>query len=567
MITPEVGDKTLSVPAQSVDGKQIPISVPIGTPQVGDTVTLIPTAGDSVKYTAAVTTTPAVGDTVAVVPLQGGDAIKWAAVNGGDKTPVPAYRGKIGLGYRPSCICVDEYGDFYVTDPDHALVWKYDHTGKFLLKWGSFGSGDGQFNFPQGIASGPAGEIYVVDTYNSRIQKFTSTGQFITKWGSFGTYVYPTEAGPYNFDFPFGVTVTPTGDIWVTDTNNYRVKGFSSEGVSIGNFKAGNDVRWYGIGSTNPGDHLTAPWGVVSDANGNLWVGDYGGIRNDADTHIKLHLRPSWVFPVEFAIEGGGPDQVYFPSGLVLGQEYLYVVEHSNHRVHQFTLAGANVATFGGLGSDVGQFNSPTGIAIDTAGNMYVTDTENQRIVKYAAGGTGWGTLPTKDMTYPLPMCIYRIGNIQVENLAAALVNIPSDVWEFSYASTAAPGTDWSPEPNYGGLPWPVRDYALCIGSVLQFAGMQSVGLGDPHRASVLMLATESVADLTQRIWHELLHGVVGIESPDTMHSSTGFITWMTANHPGHPFLADPIHYLDTTEVLLWWDEYLTGTIPGISKT
>ena len=67
----------------------------------------------------------------------------------------------------------------------------------FLLKWGSFGSGDGQFNFPNGVAVDPSGNVYVADAYNNRIQKFTGSGAFITKWGSFGS-------GDGQFAFPQG---------------------------------------------------------------------------------------------------------------------------------------------------------------------------------------------------------------------------------------------------------------------------------------------------------------------------------------------------------------------------
>lgn len=92
----------------------------------------------------------------------------------------------------------------------------------FLTKWGSFGSEDGQFNFPAGVAVElSTGNVFVVDADNQRIQVFDSSGTFITKWGSSGT-------GDGQFDAPFGVAVNPsTGNVFVTDAANHRIQVFA----------------------------------------------------------------------------------------------------------------------------------------------------------------------------------------------------------------------------------------------------------------------------------------------------------------------------------------------------
>src|SRR5262249_8598108 len=73
-------------------------------------------------------------------------------------------------------------GNVFVDEPDR--IQKFDSTGTFLLQWGSLGSGDGQFDFPIGIAVDGSGNVFVADTGNFRIQKFDNTGTFLTKWGS-----------------------------------------------------------------------------------------------------------------------------------------------------------------------------------------------------------------------------------------------------------------------------------------------------------------------------------------------------------------------------------------------
>ena len=75
----------------------------------------------------------------------------------------------------------------YITDTKNARVQKFDSNGTFLTKWGSKGTGDGQFQGPEGIDVDTSSNVYVADTKNARVQKFDSNGTFLTKWGTFGT--------------------------------------------------------------------------------------------------------------------------------------------------------------------------------------------------------------------------------------------------------------------------------------------------------------------------------------------------------------------------------------------
>ena len=66
-------------------------------------------------------------------------------------------------------------------------IQKFSSAGVFITKWGSQGSGNGQFNYPSGIAVDASGNVYVAEQNNRRIQKFSSSGSFIAKWGSWGS--------------------------------------------------------------------------------------------------------------------------------------------------------------------------------------------------------------------------------------------------------------------------------------------------------------------------------------------------------------------------------------------
>ena len=99
-------------------------------------------------------------------------------------------------------------------------IQKFTSDGTFLLSWGSAGTGDGQFNFPRGLSVDASGNMFVDDRNAHRMQKFTGDGTFITKWGSFGT-------GPGQFNFPYGIAAGPDATVYVADSSNHRIQKFA----------------------------------------------------------------------------------------------------------------------------------------------------------------------------------------------------------------------------------------------------------------------------------------------------------------------------------------------------
>jgi DNA-binding beta-propeller fold protein YncE len=118
-------------------------------------------------------------------------------------------------------VATDAVGDVYVTDLNNQRrIQKFTSTGTYLTQWGSPGSGDGQFNFPYGVATDADGNVYVADTFNHRIQKFTNTGTYLCEWGSPGS-----DDG--QFDGPFAVATDDAGNVYVTDRGNSRIQKFN----------------------------------------------------------------------------------------------------------------------------------------------------------------------------------------------------------------------------------------------------------------------------------------------------------------------------------------------------
>lgn len=156
-----------------------------------------------------------------------------------------------------------------------------------VAKWGTGGSGDGQFSSPKDIAVDSAGNIYVVDKGNYRVQKFTSNGAFVTKWGTRGT-------GDGQFEVPAGIAVDASGYVYVVDNENDRVQKFTSNGAYVTKYgKNGGD------GSSGSGNgEFYQPYGIAIDGAGNMYIADAGN-------HRVQKLTSTGTFVTKWGKNGG----------------------------------------------------------------------------------------------------------------------------------------------------------------------------------------------------------------------------------------------------------------------
>lgn len=181
-------------------------------------------------------------------------------------------------------------------------------------------SANGPLNSPKNLALDSQGNSYVLDTNNHRLLKYDAARNLVKQWGGQGA-----ERGQFNE--PWGIAIGKDDTIFVADTWNHRIEKFDKDGNFITEWGTFGD-----IGTDPNGDalQLYGPRSLAIDADGNLWVTDTG-----------------------------------------------------NERVIKYDPNGQSLGTFGGTGSEIGQFLEPVGIAIDKDGNIYVADTWNRRIQKF----------------------------------------------------------------------------------------------------------------------------------------------------------------------------------------
>lgn len=288
---------------------------------------------------------------------------------------------------------------FSLTESETGKADAATESYQLVTKWGSNGSGDGQFTYPRGIAVDASGNIYVCDSYNNRVQKFNSSGTFITKWGSFST----TLDGKFNY--PNGIAVDSSGNVYVADGSNHRIQKFDSSGTFI--------TKW---GSSGSGDgQFSFPNGVVVDSSGNVYVAD--------STNNRVQKFDSnGTFITKWGSTGSGDGQFYYTRGIAVDASgYVYVSDQNNHRIQKFDSSGAFKTKWGSSGTADGQFNRPLGVAVDASGNVFVADEYNNRIQKFDSSGTfitKWGSNGSGDsqFIYPWGTAVDASGNVYVDD-------------------------------------------------------------------------------------------------------------------------------------------------------
>jgi len=273
---------------------------------------------------------------------------------------------------------------------------------------------DAKIYYPYNVAVDAGGNIYIADTYNHRIRKIDTSGNISTIAGT-GTGYYNGDnilATSAQLNGPADVEVDSDGNIYIADTKNYRIRKINTSGY-ISTVAGNGSYGFSGDGNLAILAKLSDPTGIDIDSDGNIYIADMLNHRIR-----KVDVSSGNIY----TIAGGGT--VYYEDGILATNAGLYqpsdveidntgniyIADSKTHRIRKiatdekiYTVAGTRYSGFEGDNGPAtsARINNPLGITLDSSGNLYISDTGNQRIRKVGTdniittiagdGATGFG--------------------------------------------------------------------------------------------------------------------------------------------------------------------------------
>jgi uncharacterized protein (TIGR03437 family) len=292
---------------------------------------------------------------------------------------------------------------------------------------------------PEGIAADGAGNLFIADTGDNRIRKVTPAGTISTVAGN-GTSGFGGDGGPATsaeLNNPISVAVDVAGNLFIADFENNRIRKVTPAGTI--STVAGNGIQGFGgDGGPATSAELNYPGDVAVDGAGNLFIVDWGNNRIRKVTPAGAISTVAGNGTAGFSGDGGPATsaEMWGPEGVAAdGAGNVFFADSGNDRIRRVTPAGtiSTVAGNGvqGFSGDGGPATSaelwgPYGVAVDSAGNLFIADLYNNRVRRVTpasmigtvagngtAGFSGDGAPATSaELNYPIGVAVDGAGNL-----------------------------------------------------------------------------------------------------------------------------------------------------------
>ena len=345
----------------------------------------------------------------------------------------------------------DATGILYVSDTGGNRIRKVDLAGNITTIANSSGvaglSGDGgsavfaEINQPSAIAVDGAGNIIFADTGNNAIRKIDGvTGKISTIAGNLGSAGYSGDGNPAVsalLSSPQGLAIDSTGNLYIADTGNDCIREVSLSTQLIKTVAGNGSAGFSGDGGAAVSAQFDQPWGIAVDANGNLYVADFGNNRIR-----KIDIATGTVTTIagngnsSFSGDGGAATAATLngPAGVAVDNAgNLYIADSENNAVRKVngtsglitTVAGNGTALFGGDGfsATLAGLYKPYSVYLDGTGNLFVADRLDLRIREISAtvASLQFPTMKEGKTSAPIAQKLENDGNapLQISDLAA----------------------------------------------------------------------------------------------------------------------------------------------------
>ncbi|HXI13097.1 MAG TPA: hypothetical protein VNM92_10700 [Thermoanaerobaculia bacterium] len=306
----------------------------------------------------------------------------------------------------PVGVATDSSGNVYVADTSNHTIRKITPAGAVTTLAGlagSFASADGtgsaaRFAAPSGVATDSSGNVYVADLFNSTIRKITPAGAVTTLAGlaeSGGSTDGTGSAA--RFGEPAGLATDSSGNVYVADSSNHTIRKITTAGAVTTLAGLADFFNSGSADGTGSAARFNRPYGVATDSSGNVYVADSSNHTIRKITPVGAVTTLAGLAGFSATADGtGSAARFRSPSGVATDSSgNVYVADTINHTIRKITPTGA-VTTLAGLGGTRGsadgigsaaRFDNPNGVATDSSGNVYVADRSNHTIRKITPAG------------------------------------------------------------------------------------------------------------------------------------------------------------------------------------
>ena len=334
--------------------------------------------------------------------------VAGSGLSGQDGSYSPHIGGYFALDFtlpNPADVVCDTSNNFYISDAKLNVVYKVDKGGQVALTvfqapmYGTIIPLNETLIYPTGLAVDGQGNLYIADLGRSYIRKLSVATGVVTNVAGTGDFGFSGDGGPATsaqLYFPSRIAVDRAGNLYINDQYNNRIRKVNASDGKINTVAGTGTAGFSGNGGSATNAAIT-PLGVTVDAKGNLYISERGQIRKvDVTTGIIFNFIGTGT--PGFSGDRGPATlaSISSPTAMAFDKNgNLFIADTGNNCVREVFAADGTINTIAGTGCNGYSFSygpyaqflplrGPTGVSVDGSGNVYLTDPGNFVVRKVA---------------------------------------------------------------------------------------------------------------------------------------------------------------------------------------